>query len=327
MFISSKRTIIYIILSLAIIAILIITAKYIISIDKPFIQGLVECKTYTASSKIAGRIDSIFISEGDWVERGELLYTISTPELNNKLKQAEAMRIEAQALQKEVDRGARKQQIEATLSLVKKAQAGVTLAESTFERIARLYNKGIVPRQQYDEAKSNLEVMRANLLSAKAEYSLAIDGATSEEMQIVAAKLSEATLAVEEVNLYIGDGKVVAPASGRVSSITSNGGELISVGFPVVTILDLDDCWATFNIKESEMTMISYGKTLNAYVPALDTWAKFEVYYIANEADFATWAATRARGGFDIRTFEVRARCKDKNIEILPGMSVIIYEI
>ena len=327
MYIRNKRIIIYIILSLAITAIFIVTAIYITSTNKPFIQGLVECKTYTASSKIAGRIDSIFISEGDWVERGELLYTISTPELNNKLKQAEALRIEAQALQKEVDRGARKQQIEATLSLVKKAQAGVTLAESTFERIERLYNKGVVPRQQYDEAKSTLEVMSANLLSAKAEYSLALDGATNEERQIVAAKLSEATSVVEEVNLYIGDGKVIAPASGRVSSITSNGGELIGVGFPVITILDLDDCWATFNIKESEMSKISYGKTLNAYVPALDTWTKFEVYYIACEADFATWIATRARGGFDIRTFEVRARCKDKNIEILPGMSVIIYEI
>lgn len=323
----SKKIVIYSVFSIIILAILIIITKHFTDVNRPIIQGTVECKTHIASSKIAGRIDSIFVAEGDWVERGELLYTISTPELDNKLKQAEALRNEAKALNREVDRGARKQQIEAAHSMVEKAEAGMALAQATFERVARLYSKGVVPRQQYDEAKANLEAMTANHQVASAEYSLALAGATSDEKDIVAAKLDEATAVVEEVNLYINDSKVYAPASGIVSSITSNEGELIGTGYPTVIILGTDDCWATFNIKEDEMNKITYSSHMRGYIPALDKWAEFEVYYIASEADFATWTATRARGGFDIRTFEIRARCTDKSLKILPGMSVIIYEI
>jgi HlyD family secretion protein len=323
----TKNYIIYTILSVAILVILIIAIDHFTTVNRPVIQGTIECKSYIASSKIAGRIDSIFVDEGDWVERGDLLYTISTPELDNKLKQAQALRSEARSLQHEVDKGARKEQIEAAHGIVMKAEAGATLAEATYNRIAALYAKGVIARQQYDKAKAELEAMKANLQAAKAEYNLIKEGATQDQRDIVAAKYSETQYAVELVNLYIDDGAVTSPTSGRVSTIISNSGELIGEGYPVVTILDLEDCWATFNIRESEMGKISYGAHLNAYIPALEQWAEFTIYYIASEADFATWTATRARGGFDIRTFEVRAKCNNKNLRILPGMSVIIYDI
>lgn len=324
---SRKHAIIYTIFSIVIIAIIIIIARHFANVNQPLIQGIVECKTYIASSKIAGRIDSLFVDEGDWVEQGERLYCISTPELNSKLKQVEALQAQASALNKEVDNGARKQQIEAARSMVQKAEAGTSLALATFQRIERLYERGVVARQQYDEAKANLEAMQSNLLAAKAEYSLAISGATSEQKQMAAAKLDEAKAAVEEVNTYIDDANVYAPSSGRVSEVISAVGELVSAGYPVITILDLEDCWATFNIKESQMMNISIGAELDCHIPALRRKAKFRVYYIASEADFATWTATRSRGGFDIRTFEIKARCLDHDIELLPGMSVIINDI
>ena len=322
-----KHIIIYPILIIALITILIMLIKHFTSVNRPIIQGMIESKTYVASSKIAGRIDSLYINEGDYVEQGQLLYTISTPELDAKLRQVEALRSEAKALNKEVDRGARKQQIEAALSMVSKAEAGEELAKVTYERIARLYERGVVAKQQYDEAKANLEVMTANVQAAKAEYSLALSGASSEQREIVASKVREATAAVDEVNTYIADARVMAPISGRVSSITSDPGELVGSGYPVVTILDLNDTWASFNIRESDLEKISFGSRVVVHIPSLKTKAQFEVYYIASEADFATWTSTRARGGFDIRTFEIRARCLDNNIELLPGMSAIIDDI
>ena len=72
------------------------------------------------------------------------------------------------------------------------------------------------------------------------------------------------------------------------------------------------------------MANVHLGYRFEGYIPALDRRTEFEVYYIASEADYATWSATRARGGFDIRSFEVRARSVE-HAEILPGMSVIVY--
>lgn len=294
--------------------------------DKEIIQGMVECRSYRASSKIAGRIDTLFVSEGEWVDIGELLYTISTPELNAKLEQVKALRAAAEAINREVDMGARWQQIEAAKGLWQRAKAGEELAAKSFARVENLYNKGVVPRQQYDEAQANLVAMRAATIAAKAEYDLAVDGATREQKEAVAAKVQEANAAVDEVASYLHDARVVAPISGRISSIISEAGELISVGYPVITILDLNNCWVSFNIREEFIHKISYGKTFRAFIPAINSYVDFEVYYIAAEANFATWSATRARGGFDIRTFEVRAKPLDDGLQILPGMSVI-YEI
>lgn len=288
------------------------------------IQGVVECRTYRASSKLAGRIDSMLVREGDWVNYGELLYTISTPELDAKLEQVSALESAAEAINREVDMGARREQIVALKSMWQKAEAGRELAEKSYLRVKNLYDKGVVPRQQYDEALANYNAMQATVNAAKAEYDMAVEGATKEQREAVAAKVREAQGAVDEVNSYLRDARVYAPISGRVSDIVSEPGELVGSGYPVVTILDLSNMWVTFNIKEDNLRGLDVGSQFRAYIPALDSYAQFEVFYIASEADFATWSATRARGGFDIRTFEVKARQYGQRVSLLPGMSVIV---
>ena len=89
------------------------------------IQGTVECTTYKASSKVPGRIDDMKVEQGDRVEKGQLLYTLSTPELEAKLQQAEAVKSAAAALDQAAIAGARIQQIEAAMNMWEKAQAGL----------------------------------------------------------------------------------------------------------------------------------------------------------------------------------------------------------
>ena len=190
-----------------------------------------------------------------------------------------------------------------------------------------LYNSGVVSRQQYDEALANFEAMRASELAAHAEYELVRDGASAEQKKAAAAKVREALGGMDEIASYRKGARVYAPVNGRVASIILYPGELVSAGLPVVTILDLSDVWVSMNVREDMMSKLSYGSMLRGYVPALDAVFDFEVYYIAPEADFATWTATKARGGFDIRSFEVRMRCKTPNVALLPGMSIIINEV
>lgn len=319
-----KYTIIVIVLCAIVVALLFII-RHFTFVNRPVVQGVVECRTYRASSKIPGRIDSLYVAEGDNVEMGDLLYTLTTPELNAKLQQVSALEAAAEAINVEVDRGARKEQIDAARSMWQKALAGEELARRSFERVRNLYDKGVVPRQQYDEALANLEAMSATVRAAKAEYDLARNGATREQKEAVAAKVREAQGAVMEVRAYISDARVYAPVSGRVADIVSESGELVGAGFPVVAILDMGNCWVSFNIRESDLHGMDVGYRFTGYVPALERNVDFEVYYISSEADFATWSATRARGGFDIRTFEVRARTTDDGVGLLPGMSVVVY--
>ena len=288
------------------------------------IQGTVECTTYKASSKVPGRIDAMKVAEGDRVEKGQLLYVLSTPELDAKLAQAEAVKSAAAALDAAAVAGARIQQIEAALNMWEKAQAGLELARKTYERVKNLYDQGVVPTQKLDEATANYEAMKATAQAAKAQYDMAADGARKEDKEAAAARVRQAEGAVSEVESYIGDAMVYSPVTGEVSTIVAQQGELVGSGYPVVAILDMSDLWVTFNIKETLLPKIKVGTRMTAYVPALDRDVELEVSYIAVQADFATWAATRTQGGFDIRTFAVKARPTGDAGQLRPGMSVLV---
>lgn len=286
-----------------------------------YIQGTVECTTYKASSKVPGRIEEMKVEEGQHVTKGELLYTLSTPELNAKLQQAEAVKSAASAMDQKALTGARIQQKEAALNLWEKAQAGLLLAQKTFDRVNNLYEQGVVPAQKLDEARANLQ---ATERAAKAQCELVFDGASKEEKEAAAAQVRQAEGAVSEVESYLSDALVYAPVTGEVSTIIAEAGELVGTGYPVVAILDMSDVWVTFNIKEDLMPDIHIGTRMTGYIPALDRSVEFEVTYIAVQADFATWSATRTQGGFDIRTFAVKAKPTTHIENMRPGMSVLV---
>lgn len=303
----------------------IVLVGYHLKRSEPIIlQGTVECTTYRASSKIAGRIEKMNLHEGQHVTKGELLYTLSTPELNAKLQQAEAAKNAATALDQKALAGARIQQIEAARNLWQKAQAGRVLSQRTFERVKTLYKQGVVAAQKFDEAEANYQAMVASEAAAKAQYELALDGASKEDKEAAAAQVQQAEGAINEVESYISDAMVYSPVDGEISSIIAEQGELVGSGYPVVSIIDTTDIWATFNVKETLLPKIKIGGKMVAYIPALDRDIEFEIRYISVQADFATWSATRTQGGFDIRTFAVKAYPIGNVEGLRPGMSVLI---
>ena len=145
----------------------VLISWYLTKRTPTLIQGTVECTTYKASSKVPGRIDDMKVAQGDRVEKGQLLYTLSTPELEAKLRQAEAVKSAAAALDAMALAGARVQQIEAAMNMWQKAQAGLELARKTYERVQNLYNDGVVPAQKLDEATANYKAMEATALAPR----------------------------------------------------------------------------------------------------------------------------------------------------------------
>lgn len=320
-----RKNIIGIVAAAAVIVLAVVfISRYLTKHTPMLIQGTVECTTYKASSKVPGRIDCMKVTQGQHVEQGELLYTLSTPELDAKLQQAEAVKTAASALDAAAVAGARIQQIEAALSMWEKAQAGLELARKTYERVKNLYDQGVVPAQKLDEASANYNAMKATAQAAKAQYDMAKDGARKEDKAAAAAKVQQAEGAVNEVESYISDAMVYSPVTGEVSTIIAETGELVGSGYPVVAILDTSDMWVTFNIKETLLPAIKIGTRMYGYIPALDYTVEFEVTYISVQADFATWAATRTQGGFDIRTFAVKAKPVGGIMNLRPGMSVLV---
>ena len=205
------------IITIALIIIVALVGYHLKHSEPIILQGTVECTTYRASSKIAGRIEKMNLHEGQHVTKGELLYTLSTPELNAKLQQAEAAKNAAIALDQKALAGARIQQIEAARNLWQKAQAGRVLSQRTFERVKTLYEQGVVAAQKFDETEANYQAMVASEAAAKAQYELALDGASKEDKEAAAAQVQQAEGAINEVESYISDAMVYSPVDGEIS--------------------------------------------------------------------------------------------------------------
>ena len=289
------------------------------------VQGEVEATQVKVSSKISGHIQTIEIKRGDSVTRGQLLVTIDSPEIRAKLRQAQAAEQGAQAQLEKAETGARTEEVESARVLWLKAKAASELAEKTYERIRKLHDEGVVPTQKFDEVSANREAARRTAEAAKAGYDMARAGTRTEDKAAATAMLSQAAGAVSEVQAYLDDTILNAPISGEVIDIIAEQGELIGPGFPIITLVDLNDIWATFNLREDLLANIRMGDVLTATIPALGNQkVDLKIHFINPLGEFATWTATKTSGDFDLKTFEVRAAPVDHVGGLRPGMSVVV---
>ncbi|HON16324.1 MAG TPA: efflux RND transporter periplasmic adaptor subunit [Spirochaetota bacterium] len=289
------------------------------------VQGEVEATQVKVASKIAGRIKEIYIKEGQEVEKGTLLVALDSPELEAKYRQAKAAQKAALAQKSKASNSARKEQIEAAKNLWLKAKAGTELAYKTLERVKKLYAEGVVPAQKLDEAEAQYKSALTTEEAAKASYDMAIAGAQREDREAAMALFDQASGAVSEIESYLSESNLYAPIKSEVYSIVLKLGELASPGYPVVTLVDLNDLWVTFNLREDLLADIKMGDLIQAKIPALNNKKiTLRINYIAAQGDFATWRATRTSGDFDMKTFEVRGVPTEKVEGLRPGMSAIV---
>ncbi len=311
--------------TLAVIGIVALIAWF--SRPKPaLVQGEVEATQIDVASKIAGRVDSVFVREGDAVHRGQILVSIDSPEIRAKLVQASSAERAADAQRAKTERGSRAEEIRAARSLWQQAQTAFELAQKTAERITRLHRDGVVPLQKLDEATAARDASRDAAEAARARYDMAVTGARSEDRAAAGALADQAAGAVSEVNAYLAEARLASPIDGQIAERVLDPGEIVAPGYPIVSVVDLSDIWVTFAMREDRLAGLKIGDRLRGTVPALGIRepVEFEVTYLAPMGDFATWRATNDVGDFDRKTFEVRARPTASIAGLRPGMSILI---
>ena len=289
------------------------------------LYGVMQAKTVDVAAKVTARVETLPVHEGDTVSAGQLLMTLDIPEVEAKLKEVEALKSAATARQSLVDEGARPQEIRAAKAQMQRAQAGQELAQKTFNRVHALYREGLISKQKHDEALAQKKSADELLAAAKEQYDIALTGARTQEKQAATALTAQATGGVEQVESLVKEKNVTSPIASEISRIYVEIGEVAAAGLPLATLVDLSDQWAVFNIREDDLPKITKGAVLSAEIPALNAKnVQFKVYFINPRGDYATWRATRQSSGYDLRTFEVRARPVQHVSDLRPGMSVIV---
>lgn len=289
------------------------------------IMGQAEATTVRISGKVPGRIVSYRFNEGDKVKAGDTLVYLNTPEVDAKMMQAEAVKAAAEAQHAKALKGARDQEVTGAYEMWQKAQAGLEIAKKSYDRVRNLYEKGVMSAQKKDEAEANYQAMVATEKAARSQYEMAKEGARREDKAAAAALVNQASGAVAEVESYKKEGALVSPIDGEVSERFPEIGELVGTGAPIMNILDLNDIWVTFSIREDLLSQIRIGDEVKAFVPALGNQnVQLKVYAMKDMGTYAAWKATKTNGQYDAKTFEVKARPVQAVEGLRPGMSVIL---
>ena len=288
-------------------------------------QGQMEARETDVAPKVTARIAQVLVKEGDVIAAGALLVRTDSPEVAAKLAQATAAQQAAQAVADKARNGARPQEVEMARLQWQRAQAAADLARTSFQRVDNLFREGLVAAQKRDEAAANDKASRDQALAAKAQYDMARAGARPEDLAAAVAQARQVAGVVAEVEAAQAETELKSPVAGEVAKVLAKVGELSPQGVAVVTVVDLSDQWVVLNVREDRLQRFAMGSEFDASLPALGGQSvRFKVSYVAVLPDFATWRATRAGQGFDVRTFEVHARPLQAIAGARPGMSVLV---
>lgn len=289
------------------------------------LMGEVAVSEYRVSNKVPGRISEIFVTEGQQVKAGDTLAYISSPEVDAKLKQAQAARSAASAQNSKAKNGAREQQVSAAYEMWQKALVGVDIANKSLERVKKLYDKKVVSAQKFDEVEAQYKAAVATANAAKTQYDLALSGAQDEDKAAAQALVAQASGVVQEVTSYVNDRYLLAPCDGEVAEIYPKRSELVGTGSPVMSILDMSDVWFTFSVREDLLNDLKMGAIVDINIPALgEQTYKAKVTYLKAMASYATWRATKVNGQYDVKSFDVKLVPVDEIPDLRAGMTAII---
>lgn len=293
--------------------------------ETDLLQGQADATSVKVSGKLTGRVAEFYVEEGQRVAKGDTLVRIHSSLIEAKMSQAEAMQDVAEQQNRKVDNGAREQIKAAAYQLWQQAIAAENITRKTFERMESLYKQGVISEQKRDEAKAAYDAAVAASKAAKSQYDLAVEGAQAEDRASSASMVKAAQGTVDEVKALLEDQYLTAPCDGEIASIYPEPGELVIPSAPIMSVLKIDDIWASFNVREEYLEHLGMGSEVEVTIPALGSkTAKMKVYYIHDLGSYAVWSATKATGEYDSKTFEVKMRPAQKIEGLRPGMSVLI---
>ncbi|MFQ5797888.1 MAG: efflux RND transporter periplasmic adaptor subunit [Bacteroidota bacterium] len=191
---------------------------------------------------------------------------------------------------------ARRDQMEAAMN---SAKANRERSRSEYKRAEDLYAKGLISEADLEAARTLYHVNKAQYEQAQAALNQAIED------------LNKTT--------------VYSPMNGTVSQLKSELGERVLgtqqfQGTEVMTVADLSKMEARVDVDENDVVLVSLGDTARIEV---DAYRDKKLTGVLSE--IAKTATTKGLGTQqEITNFLVKIRILDKDLELLPGMSVTV---
>ena len=253
---------------LLILVILIVVTWWFFIREKPLVgiasgNGRIEATEIDIATKFQGRVEKIYVEEGDIVSVNQTVAKMDTRSLDAQLAQAEARIVQA-----------KKEQINAEF-IVAQRRSEYELAKKNLYRANQLLKKGIIPEQEYDIRFASTETAKDALAAAEAQIS---------EIEAV-VKAAEA--AAKRVESDLEDAVLKTPIRGRVIYRLAEPGEVLPAGGKVLTLIKLTDVYMTIFLPETQVGRVALGDEARIILDAAPQYViPGNISFVAANAQF-----------------------------------------
>jgi membrane fusion protein (multidrug efflux system) len=313
------------------------------------------------STKVAGIVKSVDVSDYQPVHKGDLLVVLEDSDYQAQVAQASATVEAARAAIEENQREEQLQgaKIDRALAGVEQAKAGIDSAQSHIAAARAVLDRAIPERRRQEAlittgsttpqkveqvvadeegSQAQLAIGQATLQESKAALSSSEAAAEAERRALLVLKSKEAQLAADlhakEANLVVaqvnlGYTKISAPADGSVGERQVRPGQLVSPGTQIISFVDRTR-WVQANYKETQLTNVKAGDEAEIRIdefPGQVIRGKVIEISPASGSQFALLPPDNSTGNYTkvVQRISVKIGFDDASLaaKLRPGLSVI----
>lgn len=308
-------------------------------------------ETAQVSPKISGKIQSINLTVGQKVNKGDTLFTIDQKDLRDSIKQSQESYQVALANLKQAESGAAQsvQQAESSVDQAKSAliqqdntitqaqtslvdaQSSVRDAQNTLNRNQQLFSAGALSQSELEQSQiahrravtavENAQITLHNAQTSKESAQTTYNNAQKSlrlaqqktGIDVARASVNQAKSSLDTARSQLVDAVVKAPISGTISVVTGTQGQMVSAQSAVATIANTNPIIAKVNVSESELLKLQVGSSVTVGVDSLNKRIEARVSAVNPVMDN------------DLKAYPVEISVPNGSGELKSGMVVTVY--
>ena len=302
------------------------------------------------SALVTGEIEYVHVLNNDYVDAGDPLVSFK-PAGYEAAVDAERAKLRAAEADVEIGRAAidnlhARRQLQRSLIAQSDArlaaiEAQASNAERELTRYQELYARKIGTRQKYERVMTDQEMMVAAVRRADAELAAAKDEIPVIDSEIrrmesnlirLQAEVGQARASVDRSELALSDTIVFAPQDGAISNRKVEPGMYLEAGWPMMSLVPLQETWVIANFKETQLENVRPGQPalieIDAY-PNHPVTGRVDSVAPASAALFSLLPPQNTTGNFIkvVQRIPVRILYNLPSTlqgRVVPGMSVVI---
>lgn len=247
-------------------------------------SGTTKVKDETAvTAQTVGTVQEVYVKLGQNVRKGDELLSISSPDLENSVKQSKAALDLAKASYSSATGGSLEAQVNQAKTALDNAKTQYDESQRNYDNNKILYEQEVISLDQFKKIEFSLEQSKQQLDSAQRSYDTATSKSIPQAKALAKKQLDQAQVSYNLAMSNLDKLTLTAPVDGTITAKNFDAKEMITQSQPAFTISNPNTLEVDLNVAESDID--KFKKDGNVEVVIEDQRILGKVDYVPSVVD------------------------------------------